>query len=66
MEFFDNEGRIISSPYLLYVSHGYAYKNHIKLIQGYARSLELNSTMKLAFVGKFHNDSYLQRINAKY
>lgn len=62
---FDNNGRVISFPYLLYVSHGYAYKNHIKLVQGYARALELNSTMKLAFVGKFHNDAYYNELIRK-
>jgi len=53
----------ISTPFYLYVSHFYRYKNHLRLIEAYAQlPPAILAEKKLVLVGKFENVGYFEEI----
>jgi glycosyltransferase involved in cell wall biosynthesis len=53
----------ISTPFYLYVSHFYRYKNHLRLIDAYAKlPSSIQMQKKLVLVGKFENLGYIDEI----
>jgi len=55
--------KITSQNYLLYVSHFYSYKNHLRLIEAYANlSKGIKDINQLVLVGNPHNKKYYKKI----
>jgi glycosyltransferase involved in cell wall biosynthesis len=53
----------LNSPFFLYVSHFYRYKNHLRLIEAYSQlQFSIQFQYKLVLVGKFENLSYVDEI----
>ena len=53
----------LDSPFYLYVSHFYSYKNHMRLIEAYnSLPSTIKDNKKLVLVGKFEDISYVGKI----
>jgi glycosyltransferase involved in cell wall biosynthesis len=53
----------IDTPFYLYVSHFYRYKNHLRLIEAYAQlPSSILEQKKLVLVGKFENYGYFEEV----